>query len=675
MQASSMFFVVLAVLSAFGIAWFQYSKKAIPKKLARLLAGLRFFSVLGLLLLLINPQLEKNEFSIEKPMLTVLADNTESIAYLEGQNSLAQVFESLTQDADLQERFQLNSFVFGDKLGAPDSLSFDAQVSDISKALKTIQDTGGTGNEAIVLLTDGNQTLGADYSFLNFRPNITIYPVVIGDTTKVDDLSITNVNVNTYAFLKNKFPVEATVVYSGEERVQKEFTIRLDNTIVYKESLNFSAQDNTKTMNTLIAASRVGVKNLQISIATLTQEKNTANNTRVAAIEVIDEKTKVSLVSDIKHPDLGLFIKSIEANEQRKVTVYKSGMADSQMEETDVFILYQPTNAFKSVFDHIKKSGAGCLIVTGMQTDWRFLSQIAPGVSKTPFGQYEEILPVKNNGFSSFDISALSMEGFPPLNSVLGELSVEGKPDVLAYQNIKGTTLESPLFFIKEDGAKKAYLLGENVWKWRVQTYRNTGSFESFDNFVDQLMLYLTDNQRKERLNVRYERLYGQEVTSVISAAFFDKSYRFVSDASVMISITDEKTATTRSFPMLLTSTNYTADIADLPAGNYSFIVAVENTNYSKKGSFKVLDFALEEQFTSANDEKLLQLAESTGGTLVYKDGVSELTNLLSTDSKYVPIQKTTKIKVSLIDFRWLLLFLVITLAVEWFVLKYNGLL
>ena len=43
---------------------------------------------------------------------------------------------------------------------------------------------------------------------LIFQENTSVFPVVLGDTTTVLDLKINQINVNKYAFLKNKFPVE-----------------------------------------------------------------------------------------------------------------------------------------------------------------------------------------------------------------------------------------------------------------------------------------------------------------------------------------------------------------------------------------------------------------------------------------------------------------------------------
>jgi hypothetical protein len=51
-----------------------------------------------------------------------------------------------------------------------------------------------------------------------------VFPVVLGDTTKLLDLKINQLNVNKYAFYRNKFPVEVFLQYS-ETKTYRPFTI------------------------------------------------------------------------------------------------------------------------------------------------------------------------------------------------------------------------------------------------------------------------------------------------------------------------------------------------------------------------------------------------------------------------------------------------------------------
>jgi hypothetical protein len=55
-------------------------------------------------------------------------------------------------------------------------------------------------------------------------------------------------------------------------------------------------------------------------------------------------------------------------------------------------------------------------------------------------------------------------------------------------------------------------------------------------------------------------------------------------------------------------------------------------------------------------------------------DGVETLQSDLASSQEFLPVQKSRDNVVSLIDFRILLGLIVLSLALEWFIRKYNGL-
>ena len=126
--------------------------------------------------------------------------------------------------------------------------------------------------------------------------------------------------------------------------------------------------------------------------------------------------------------------------------------------------------------------------------------------------------------------------------------------------------------------------------------------------------------------------------------------------------------------PMLLKNGFYEADLTDRTPGDYVFSVSVDETSQTKSGLFRIMDFDVEKQFLSTNDEKLQQLADNSAGTLYYADQTGGLIETLTDDERYTPVQTSVKKVVSLIDFRILLGIIAITLALEWFIRKYNGL-
>ena len=84
MQYGTVLLIVLAVLVACTLAYFQYYHKVPKRPYSLVLALLRGLAVFAALVLFIDPKLEKSEYYLEKPELVVLVDNSSSISALGG---------------------------------------------------------------------------------------------------------------------------------------------------------------------------------------------------------------------------------------------------------------------------------------------------------------------------------------------------------------------------------------------------------------------------------------------------------------------------------------------------------------------------------------------------------------------------------------------------------------
>lgn len=675
MQTTTLLLIIAAALVSLALVFFQYYFKTKQKgKLLIILSFLRFLGVFGLFILLINPKFSKSEYTIEKTNLVVLADNSTSLAAFESQ--VSSLIEKVTSTDRISKRFEVKSYRFGNGLQElNDSLSFQEKNTNISKALSSIKDIYSNTNTAVVLLTDGNQTIGADYGFQGNSLKFPVYPIVIGDTTSYEDVRVDQINVNKFAFLKNKYPIEVFVSYDGDAAISSVLSIAINGKTAYRETLKLSNTNSTKVVNTLLDANTVGVKSVSVTALPIENERNTANNSKQVAIEVIDEKTNVAIISNILHPDIGALTKSIESNEQRSVSLLKPTVKTKDLEEIDIFILYQPNRTFKQVFDFIKQKKASSFVIGGNKTDWTFLNKVQPEIQVQDGYPNQEIAPIFNPSFSKFDISDISMDGFPPLESDAGIVNVTGDSDALVSMRIRGRDMQTPLLLAKESAeSKKLVLFAENIWKWRMQSFRNDQNFENFDKLVSKLILYLANSSAKNRLNIDYQRIYDGSNDSKITATYFDEAFIFDSNATILLSIKGKDTDFSKTIPMLLKNGYYEADLLAIPGGAYNFTVTVKDENRSKSGNFSILDFDVEQQFLSADYKKLLQLANTTNGALYFPSETDSLLKELSDSNRFAPTQKGTKNVVSLIDFRILMALIAAVLAIEWFIRKYNGL-
>ena len=676
MRTDSVLFIMLAAIGALAIVLFQYYYKAKNRgKLLLLLSFLRFLALFGIFILLINPKFIRKVFTTEKTNLIVLADNSASIRPADRIRIDSARSTIKNWRLEFVDRFQIMDFIFGSSLRNGDSLTLLDRNTNITQALAGINEIYAKTNTAIVLFTDGNQTLGEDYEYYGKSQEFPIFPVVMGDTTVYDDLEVGQVNSNKYAFLNNKFPLEVFISYKGKDKISPDLQIFVNDLPVHRERLSLSPLKNSQTINTRILANTVGIKNIRIAVSHLPNEKNILNNEKRISLEVLDEGINVALVSNIMHPDIGALKKIVESNGQRSVSMYKSTVDLAKLENVDLYLLYQPDASFERIYGHISLRKANSFTIGGTQTDWVFLERTQKDYHLESGYPVQEVFADPDLTFSKFDISDFTLEGFPPLETDSGPVHLSGPYETVLRMRIKGKESDSPILAAgEEDNTRKAILLGENIWKWRMHAYRNSGSFTDFDAFFGKLMLYLSSNKAKNRFALDYNLQFDQGSEAILKATYFDEAFAFDPNASINIKITDTRNMKVIEMPMLLRENNFQVDLGNLPPGYYNFTATVEKEGLSRSGQFTILDFNVEQQFTSSNYTKLHRLAHSTGGKLFFPDQMDSLAMHLYGDAKFIPTQKRKLNVVPLIDFKWILGTIVLALALEWFIKKYNGL-
>jgi len=675
MTTNTILLILLSVLIAGGLSFFQYFFRAKNKsKTNLLLAFLRFFSIFGILLLLINPKITSDTFEIVKTPLPIVVDNSSSISELKANETSLEIYKKLVSNKDLQEKFEIQSYQFSNEFELSDNFNFKGNQTNLDEVAKNLKSINKNATFPTVILTDGNQTSGNDYVY-SFNPNNKVFPVILGDTTTFLDLKIHQLNVNKYAFHKNKFPVEVFLQYSGNKSVTADFSISQGNSVLSKQSISFSSSKKSQVLNILLPANNIGVQVFKASITSKEQEKNTYNNIKNFAVEVIDQKSEVAIVSAINHPDLGALKRSIETNLQRKVTIVNPNKISS-LQDYNILVLYQPTSEFKSVFEANKNANLNTWIITGTNTDFNFLNQQQNSLQFKMSNQKEDYLADFSTQFNLFAIDNIGFENLPPLQNSFGTVTVKENVDVLLSSRIRNVNTGSPLLaYAENQGKRSAFLLGENIWKWRLQSHIDNQSFDKFDVFVDKTIQFLASNNAKKSLVVNHESFYNSGEAIEINAQYFNKNYEFDENAKLTISLKNKATKQTKNYDLLKSNNSYKVNLDGLSAGIYSFKVVEAKSKATYTSSFEVLDFDIEKQFVNPDLNKLTQLASQTNGKLFHPNQVDDLVKSLLENEDYKAVQKAITKKTPLVDWIWLLILIAISLASEWFIRKYHGLL
>ncbi len=675
MTTNTLLLLLFSFLVAGGLSFFQYLYKVKNKsKLHLFLAFLRFTTIFGILVLLINPIISSRSLEIIKPPLPIVVDNSSSIVALNANKIAVAVYKKIISNKDLQDKFDVQSYQFDTEFRQSEQFDFKGKQTNLDAIAKDLKIVYRNSNFPTVLITDGNQTSGNDYVY-SFDVENKVFPIILGDTTTVFDLKINQLNVNKYAFYKNKFPVEIFVQYSGNKNTKAKFSILQGNSVLSTQQITFSSSKKSAVIQMLLPAEKIGLQVFKAQITSNEKEKNRYNNTKNFAVDVIDQKTNIALISSINHPDIGALKRAIEANAQRKVTVLKPNQINA-LENYNVLIFYQPDNNFKTVFERAKSAAINTFIISGTTTDFSFLNQQQNNLIFKMSGQKEDYTPEFNSEFNVFAAENIGFENYPPLQNSFGSVTTNGNVSVLLSSKIRNIPTQMPLLaFIENKGKRSAFLLGENIWKWRLQNYLNHQSFEKFDGFADKIIQFLASNATKKALVVTHDNFYNSGEAIVITAQYFNKNYEFDEKARLTIAIVNSKTKQTKNYDLLKGNNSYKVNLDGLSAGSYTFSVKELNSKTKYSGSFEILDFDIEKQFVNPDIEKLTQLASATNGKVYYPNQTDLLIQSLLKNEAYKSVQKSSVTKTPLIDWIGLLILISVALTTEWFVRKYNGLL
>lgn len=668
MNAMSIFMSVLAFLVAAIIVYYQYYYKQKISTDSKVLSILRFISLFCILLLLINPKFEQNYSENQKPGLFLAVDNSSSIAHSEREGMVRALRQLFLDDHELNDRFDIEVFRFGSGVSTDTSLSFNEQQTDVYKVIEGLNALSSEQVSPIVLLTDGNQTYGNNYAYmLSKNP---VYPVVTGDTIIHSDIEISRVNVNAYASLENNFQVEVFLNSNLEADFKTKLIVERNGNQVYSSNVSFSEENNSAYVNFYLAADSVGMQLYKARLISFEGERNLQNNDHNFGVEILDEQAEVAIVYRMLHPDLGMLKRSIESNKQRKASLIPIDEYDAESKDAAMVILYQPDAGFDSQMKLLEEKEKNYMLVTGSQTDWSFLNTVQNSFAKNSSGMIENIFPVYKNEFDIFYTEDLNYQNFPPLTGSFGEIEFAVDYEVLLSQRINDVNTGIPLLATYgKNNTKRIVLFGENIWKWRAHSFSSENSFEKFDLFFNSLMQFLQISDRNQNMDVFYEPVYNANESIKIQVKNYDSNLNLELNSKLLLKLNDSMAGV----PFYVRNNSYEVELNSLDAGQYKFYVEELGSDKKQYGTFVVVPFSSEQESNGANINDLRQLARQSGGFEFYEDQYEYLKTELLNNKAFKTMQKERTNFISLIDWKWLLGLIVLSLSLEWLLRKFRG--
>jgi len=682
---SSPLYILLCALVAVAYAFVLYrAKHTWSKRINQLLFGLRTVLVFFLAVLLLGPVIKLITNQFEKPTWVFLVDTSSSMA--EGMDSLRQKgLESELQKT--RNDFEKAGFdvTWRDLQGEQiNNLAFKSSSSDLNKGIQnTLNEYEGKNLAGIVLLSDGIYNSGSSPIYTTVR--VPVHTIGTGDTVMRVDVVLKNVAYNKVAYQGNKFPVRAQVVVQGLENVPVQVSVSKEGREVAALERN-SGTSSFIDFDFQLDAKEKGIQRFDVSVKPLSQESNQRNNSASIFIEVVEGRKKIVLIAPAPHPDIKALKTVIEKNSNYEFILHIPGVENAEADilkpgGAELFIFHQVADqAGKTtpLFQSLYKNPSSVLLMIGAGSNLRQLPALNVPIQFEAAGQWDDVTPVVNENFRDFTFSDNSNGTFtryPPADVPFGKFAYPPQSNILLFQRIGSVTTDRPMLLSWPDNNRKiAVLVGEGIWRWRLNEYADNGNTEIFDELFSKLIQYLStlEDKRKFR-SFPLQNEFSDSEAVVIESQVYNDLFELVYGNTIKLDVRDDQGKVYNySYTTSPGSARYR--IGGLKEGVYRFKAStvLGGKTEEANGQFLVKAQNVEAQNLTADFGLLRKLSTETGGKFYKVNELPKLANDLQ-GTKAASLIHTDETFNQLINLKWVFFLLLALITTEWFLRKYLG--
>ncbi len=672
--------ILVGILYALSLYFLGKRKNELSKLINSILFALRTFVVAFLCFYLLNPLLKTESSETEKPTIIIAQDNSQStINAFDSSIVKTKLQEEIKQlNKDLSDRFIVKNILFDSKTYNSDTINYKGKESDYGILMNDIENNYTNRNlGAVIVIGDGIFNKGlSPINYLN-KIKTPIYTVAIGDTNIVRDLLIKKVEHNQVSYLGNKFPVDITVDAYKLKGKSANLSISKDGKVISTQTVNINSEAQTQTLSFILDAEKPGVQRYLASITILAEEKIKTNNAQSFIVDVIDSREKILILANAPHPDIAAIKESIETNQNYEVENKLLGDFNASTKPYSLVILHQinlSNGQGANILNELKTNATSYLLVTTQSND-KFNGVSISG----PSNKFTDSESEFAKGFSLFSISdelRNYFKNFPALKTNLGNFSVTNSVNVLCNQRIGVVETDNPVIaFTTNNTQKVAYIFGEGIWKWRMREYADHQNQNLFNELIHKTVQYLSVKADKSFFRVYTKKIVNENDAVEFNAEVYNNSYELISEPEVSMVITNQE-GKKYEYVFSKTNTSYKLLAGQFPPGDYNYIARtkIADKPYEVKGSFTVKELMAEKMNTVANHQMLYQLANKSGGKMLYANQMNQLKGLIANSDQIKPIIYTEKKLNDFIDIKWFFFLLLAFLSTEWFLRKRNGL-
>lgn len=685
----SPWFIIVCLLSGIAVAWLTYSgaknKATFSQRKTWLLATLRALSFFLIFYLLFAPLLRYISREVEKPVVVLLQDNSQSLVLNSDSSYYRNEYEKQVEtfQRELGEDFIIETFDVGNEVSDTAQFSFTDKQTDLSQALESVESKYFNRNlGAVILASDGIYNRGNNPLYAPYPFQSPLFTVALGETEIRKDLLIAKVNHNPLAFLNNDFPIEVLVQAKKLKGQSSSLSISHKGAVLATKPVNIGDDAYFEAFQFLIPAREVGLQRFEVKLQTINGEFSIENNLVDVFIEVVDGRQKVLILSDGVHADVGAIKQALQANQTIEVESALTNDFKKNLKNYSLVILHQlpsKTNASTKIIEEATEANIPLWIIMGEQSNWLSWNKLNMGFNLQNFrNEFNVSSPIYNEAFGLFTLSdelLKAIKTWPPLDVPYGDIKLQADVNVFLKQKIGNVSTNFPLMAFQTRGSQKfAYLMGEGIWRWRLQNYANNRSHQLFNELVSKVVQFLSLKLNKNRFIVQAKRSIYENERMIFDAELYNESYETVKNAEIALTLTDESKKEYQ-YTFSKSENNYRLDVGLFAPGvyNYNAKTTLNGAAFESKGQITVKPLKIEQVNTTADHSLLFSLAEKHRGKMFLKNQWLDLAKEIKNNPEIKPISYSQSSLNEWINLKWLFFMAFVLLAIEWFLRRVNG--
>jgi len=245
----------------------------------------------------------------------------------------------------------------------------------------------------------------------------------------------------------------------------------------------------------------------------------------------------------------------------------------------------------------------------------------------------------------------------------------------LLFQRVGSVTTDKPLLAVtQQDDRKIGIMLGEGLWRWKLNEYDRTENTIAFDEIFGKLIQYLSTTEDKRRFrSYPVQQEFSDTQPVIFESQAYNAIYEPTYGNTIALELTDEQ-GKRLQYSYTTSPGNSRYQIGGLKEGVYRYRArtTLDQRPEEVRGEFAVVKRQTELLNLTADFDLLKTLSTNTGGKFYEASNAQALkAELQKAEAKSVIHSEESYD--TLINLKWVFIVLTLLATFEWTLRKYFG--